>query len=271
MKRLAPSTRTGLTILWVTAALCACKSDPPPALTPDTAPWWDETPACYQPGADPATGLTWQDVVVRDDREAETLALEATRSFIADDQLYETVRTDLMALRATFDDELLAIDPEPCWYASMRLEFDATVDAQAFRDGSYYYYTGLNERFGVSDVRVYEGSRGATTVTLHFRRNYWMPTLWQIYADAGLPGLYQASYSGVTGDGPDLCLELDGEDRYYLFDDASGDCFVGCGSHQYSGYRVDRSGNLEHLGTHDRRDEVQPPWFMALEVCREFL
>jgi hypothetical protein len=72
-------------------------------------------------------------------------------------------------------------------------------------------------------------------------------------------------------DGPDACLEIQGDEHFYIFDNATGDCPSLCISHEYTGYQAQLGSPPTKLGTFDPAQGAEPAWFAALTDCRSRL
>jgi hypothetical protein len=85
--------------------------------------------------------------------------------------------------------------------------------------------------------------------------------------------------SGITGaepnlggDAPDVCLEVQGDQHFYIYDQADGDCPAGCIEHRYFGFEAGPEGSITALGVFDpSQPDPEPAWFGKLSACREWL
>jgi hypothetical protein len=204
----------------------------------------------------------------RDDLDAEVLALRAGSGVVADTALYDRVSSDLSAVRA-LEPALADVHVWDVFYNWMSLELDAESFA-AFESDEYHAWDCANAHYGVSSISVV----GVSSVALSFEpKRYRIPLLAEQYE--GLEGIASAGV-GASGDGPDICLEVDGTDHRYLFDDASGGCGVVCTEHDYSAFEVSMAGVVTPLGSYclsqtGACDEQEPDWLAPLlDACTPF-
>jgi len=75
----------------------------------------------------------------------------------------------------------------------------------------------------------------------------------------------------TVGDSSDVCLSIENDIHYYIFDFGSGDCPAGCTNHTYCGYSIDYSGQITELGTYETGATKPPLWFENLSNCKKWL
>ncbi|MEM7160555.1 MAG: hypothetical protein AAF799_47400 [Myxococcota bacterium] len=204
----------------------------------------------------------------RDDEEAELLAIEASEEIVAPTELYERALADLALIRADAP-ELSTIQARPRWRPDeLRVSLDRDSDA-ALMAGTYRDWDCVNEHYGVVEV-IAEGF--FFSHVLHFEGRFNIPLVQPDYMAVETVTSTESAITG--GDGPDVCMSIDGDLHTYIFDDARGDCPAGCTEHAYTGYTVDGRGTLELLGVWAPDPEARPdppPWFTAAEPCTQWL
>jgi hypothetical protein len=77
-------------------------------------------------------------------------------------------------------------------------------------------------------------------VNILFAGRFNTPLLATEYAK--LPGVQSSWPLGGSTDVPDVCVSIEGEIFYYIFDEASGDCPAGCINYIYHDYSTDSTG-----------------------------
>lgn len=200
-----------------------------------------------------------------DDRGAELLAWEATKSFIAPLDVYERVKRDFAAIHATEPDLAHISGAHRSW---VELGLTWTEAGKAAIDaGTYHAWDCLNEYYGATSFRSFD----LVAVTfINFAGNFDMEMLAREYAR--LPDVESTDVSGLSGGSSDACLSIDGEEYRYILDLASGDdCIAGCPDHEYFGFSTTPDGTVTPLGRHVNSDPAVPAWFTWFterEDCR---
>lgn len=198
--------------------------------------------------------------------EAELLAIEASGAIVAPLPLYDRVAAELAAIRADAPG-LAAIEARPSWPPS---SVDVTLDEEgraAYDAGTFDAWDCPNELYHATAVE--DGFLGSLVV--RFAGLY---DVQQVLVD------YEAVEHVVSaepelvggGDGPDVCLSIDGELHTYIFDDAGGDCPAGCTEHLYTGFTVAQDGTITALGSFDPALPMPAPaWFEDAASCTMWL
>jgi hypothetical protein len=198
--------------------------------------------------------------------EAEQLSLEATGALIAPQPVYERVVNELNVIRTTYPPfaDIAAI---PSWsLQNLILGFD-DAGRVAVQEGIYTAWDVLNNSYGVTQISLL-GSAGAVAIT--FAGRYNMPLLAGEYAK--LSHVQYAEPDYIVGDGNDVCLSIDGETHFFIFDAGSGDCPAGCIQHTYWAFAATVDSGITVLGTWDNSSgNAQPPWLLDLPACRAWL
>lgn len=113
---------------------------------------------------------------LKENEEAELIALCLAGEIIAPGDLYNQVKNDLEAIRSSFGDEYeianrteLRIEFRAPWVpACLSVAFNSTA-AQQVADGRYDAWDELNNRYNVTEIELYPFfSRDRPWVTLHF-------------------------------------------------------------------------------------------------------
>jgi hypothetical protein len=244
-------------------AFVACTSASPPAGDRDgpAAPGGDARyTACDR--VEPMAPREALAATPRPDARAELLAVETSGAFVAPDPLYQRVTKELAAI-ARLDPRTADIEPFVEFAADLIvvLEEDAW---QADQRAQYHAWSCLNEAYGVKEIdhNMLPRMRG---VKLGFGDRRWNAArLAPLYA--AVPGVRSAAADGMMGDGPDVCLEVQGDTHHYIFDKAGGDCPAGCTEHLYLGFEAGPDGTVTPLGSSD--GAAAPAWFERRRDCR---
>ena len=200
--------------------------------------------------------------------ESIQLAIEA--SGVISPKMEEMVRVSTELSNLRLNNPLLErIHAKPRWSLNrLIVGFDEEGKVLVQND-QYDFWNKLNKQYEVTkqNTRLLP-SLGVVTLT--FSRPLHIPLLASEYSS--LPHIRYAEIDSVVGDGNDVCLSIDGEIHYYLFDEASGDCPSGCIHHRYRAYRVDQDGKIEALGQWlNTSNEPEPQWLKGLSQCRKWL
>ena len=255
---------------------CASDSESNDNPNPEEIPEFIPDPAadrdCLMNGSIPSSSFSWLDVPILENDDAALLSMEATQSFVSPLDIYDQTRMDLAAIRSRYaDDELTKMQASACWSSDSIFVY---FDAMTFNDvqsGAYDDWSELNNQFGGEIDSVFPSNNA---VTLKFQRNYYIPTLLQIYNERQLNGVTEVFFNGFVSVESDICLELGERNRYYIFWRGSGDCPAGCINHEYSAYAIDNSGNIFQLGTLTNTSgdtSEKPEWVQQRSACIGFL
>jgi len=155
---------------------------------------------------------------------------------------------------------------------------------KALNNNEYTAWDELNKKYKLLDISNFHHNY---YTSLTFDGFYNTTILAEIYS--ALPGIDEAvavhsivPFSAAN----DICLEIEGELHYYIFDEGSGDCPSGCTEHFYTGFSIDRDFNVAQLGnfvTHVEgidefgysgmvvTDEEEPTWLTDRLECRKWL
>lgn len=201
----------------------------------------------------------------RAEPEAELLAIEASGEIVAPQPLYERVVAELAAIRADTPG-LVAIEARPSWPPS---SVDVTLDEEgraAYDAGTFDAWDCPNELYHATAIE--DGFLGSLIV--RFDGLY---DVQQVFADyEAVEHVVSVEPELVGGDGPDVCLSIEGELHTYIFDDAGGDCPAGCTEHAYTGFTVALDGTITALGSFDPALPMPAPaWFEDAVSCTMWL
>jgi hypothetical protein len=210
-------------------------------------------------------GLAPPDVIAltpRENTEAEQLAIEGSGELVAPEAVYERVVDDLASIRQDFP-EVASISAMPSWHmSSFILSLDEEAQALYAAD-DYHEWDCPNELYVLTAIEDF----GLDYLLLRFgEKRYGIPLLMEEYL--ALEHVTYTEPNGFGGDGPDVCLSIDGDTHVYIFDDASGDCPAGCIDHLYRGFSVDASGQITPLGE-EQNPASPPPWWD--DACASWL
>lgn len=203
----------------------------------------------------------------RANESAEVLAIETSGAFVAPDALYERIVSELPAIESA---EPLVAGMTPFSFAksnSLILGFDSAGYA-AYKAGTYADWKCPNEAYGMTQVSDV-GSLAYVTLEFGDKR---YNTLLLAKEYVGLPHVTSADPNSMLGDGPDVCLEIQGDTHFYIYDKAGGDCPAGCTEHMYYGFEVAAGAAVKKLGSFDPAlPTPAPAWFEKLKECQKRL
>ena len=203
----------------------------------------------------------------RPDADAEILALEAANTFIAPDALYNRIASERASIVAS-EPAVGAVHPRTTVYRPnpLRVEFSPS-GWQAVAAGTYNEWNCPNQAYGAVPTLNTQWE----FVNLEFGgKRFHSVLLGKEYT--ALPNVTKSYQDTYFYDGPDVCLEIQGDQHFYIFDDASNDCPSGCMYHRYFGFHVATAGGaVTKLGTYVYDTHVastEPEWFTKLVDCR---
>jgi hypothetical protein len=186
--------------------------------------------------------------------------LSVSGTVVARQEIYDRVVRDVTAIRASHS-EVQGVDYFPQDTGnSLLLGVDAATRA-AIEGHTYHDWDGLNARW-----RLVDSHHLSTPVfsqilfLLQFRGIYDMAAVAREYA--ALRGVILSEPNRLSGDGPTICLTLDGDWYRYVFDRAGGDCPAGCTSHHEFGFSTDRLGAIASEAEWDSTTSTPLPDFI---------
>lgn len=206
----------------------------------------------------------------QDNEEAALAALWLSGEVTAPQDLYETIRDDLAAIRAAYPypggDVNTSIEFQEPWVPSMLLINFTPEAKERIRAGTYTEFYALNDD--------YEATRLDTTWTfmwdygsaaLHFdgRRN--PIALGAVYA--ALDGVNWAEPNGYIGDWSNVYPWRIEHGMSYLFREGSGDCPAGCISSIFWYFLVPEGGAMEYVGRYEYWVDEEPVWWSDAKVA----
>lgn len=203
----------------------------------------------------------------RKNEVAEILALEASGQFVTPDSLYERVMIELVAIEKA-DPSVVGLKPlSPQTQSSYLIIFDE-VGWGAYQAGNYHAWDCQNLAYGMKTTEVV--SDRLKIAELNFgNKRFNLPLFIKEYS--ALPNIRDVT-PNQSGDGSDVCLEVQGDVHFYIYDRASGDCLAGCTQHLYTAFRVTADALVTKLGTFAPGSGLTPPnWFNQLLDCRNYL
>jgi hypothetical protein len=198
----------------------------------------------------------------KDNAEAELAALWLSGDLIAPQELYETIRDDLDAIRTEFADSttMASIEFMAPWLPSQLLVRFTAEGKQKVQTGNYPELEALNLRFGLSEFDTSSSlwpNYGSARLTFSGRKHPLV--MRESYDD--LADVMWAEPNGFIGDWS--CVypwEIDGGVSY-LFRHAWGDCPAGCINSVFWYFRV-VGGEIEYVGRYDVRGDPEPDWWV---------
>jgi len=200
----------------------------------------------------------------RADEAAEVLAIETSNEFVAPDALYQRIVGELAAIGAA-EPVVAGIGPFSSMSSNSIILGLSAAGYQSYQSGTYTAWDCPNQAYGMTQIQDV-GSLQYVTIAFGQKR-YNTPLLAAEYAS--LPEVTSVEPNMLVGDGPDVCLEVQGDTHFYIFDKAGGDCPAGCTEHAYYGFEVSAAGQVKSLGTFDPAlPTPEPAWFTSLTDCR---
>jgi hypothetical protein len=245
------------TLLWPTVLLAllvampACRDNPqpPPVLAPP--------PDALQTTPKP-------------DSEAELAALWLSGEIVAPDDLYETIKQDLEAIRAAHGDDIDALDITffaPWVPSQLLIAFDDDGVAK-IRSGSWPELEALNDQFELAvfdTTRPSWRTRGAARLEFEGRRH----PVRMATSYAALPEVVYAEPNGYIGDWSNVYPGKLADGMSYLWREASGDCPAGCINSHFWYFRVTDSG-IDYVGNFEWDYATPPPdWWNEAKAAYE--
>ena len=201
-------------------------------------------------------------------QESIQLAMEAAGVIAPEKEVIVRVSTDLSTLRLS-DPILERIHAKPQWSLNRLIVGFDEEGKELLQNDQYDFWNKLNKQYGVTQKNT-RLLPSLGVITLTFSRPLHIPLLASEYSR--LPHVRYTEIDSVVGDGSDICLSIQAEVHYYIFDEASGDCPSGCIQHHYRAYRVDQNGRTEALGEWlNSSREPEPQWLKNLSQCRKWL
>lgn len=211
---------------------------------------------------DPALILGNLDLTIRENEEAELMALCLSGQIFAPEELCNRVLNELSAIRSTFG----GIDPHmehitfmpPFVAGQIMIAFDEAT-MQQVQNGAYTSWNDLNRASGMEKgtIKIYDHF---VVVTSKYRLH---PLLLAAYYSS-LPGVIYAEPDGIIGDGSRIYPRISGNKISYLFKYGAGDCSSGCTYAHYFYFIVDNDVP-ELIGDWEPGAEEKPAWWGEAE------
>jgi hypothetical protein len=213
----------------------------------------------------PPPGDSPDTVTPRENREAEEAALWLSGDLMAPQDLYETIRDDLAAIRNAYLDSIPDTDIHffAPWAVTelIVLPDDATWDK--IRNGEPNAIDSLNAVFRATDLDSMRIGRLWGLITFEGRLH--PQRLAEIYA--GQPGVILAEANGYCCDWDNVYPWKQGNTMTYLFRSGYGDCPSGCIFSNFWYFRR-VNGHTEYMGTYStENDHEAPDWWAEAKVA----
>jgi hypothetical protein len=191
----------------------------------------------------------------RSDAEAEFLALALGDRVTADPATYARASVELARIRAMAPDIAeLRVRGRDGERIQLVVEDGTPIDAQ-----TYHEWDCLNAHYGLVAVQGSEQSPFATFPSVKLKGRYATDLVACAYAR--LPHIANAEAAGYW-DSANIFAFAEGDVFHYVFDAATGDCFVGCATHVASHFVSDENGTITRLPTYSSTSgEDEPDWF----------
>lgn len=239
-----------LILLAAIMALASCGNDrvantPPPPDQPDTT----ATP--------------------RENREAEEAALWLSGELVAPQDLYETVRDDLAAIRGEYLDSIpdVAVQFEVPWVVSeviVKLTDDAV---QRFLAREPNDVDSLNAVFHATHLDTFRLKTTPPRATLIDFAGLQNPVRLAQYYEAQDDVIW-GDTNGYVGDRSNVYPWNHNGTMTYLVRHGEGDCPAGCIYNRFS-YFKRHAGVTEYLGTFEYRIDPEPHWWEEAKTAFE--
>lgn len=195
----------------------------------------------------------------RADENLELLALSVSGTAVARQEIYDRVVRDVSAIRAWKPDvQGIAYRPRDDG-KSLVLGVDAAT-ATSIEAGSYHAWDALNAGWRFVEEKAVSQLSDSSIIVLRFSGIYDMARVAQQYASLG--GVRYAEPDFYVGNGPTICVTIEGSAYRYVFDRADGDCPSGCYIHHEFGFTTDAAGPIIPEGTWDSTKPSPPPDFI---------
>lgn len=220
---------------------------PPEAAVVDASADVPGVPNTVPPGC-PAALVSPSELATtpRADRELELLAIaKGPPSLVADQVIYDRLVRDVRLIKAERP-SLANITFWPPHQDGKRLfvKFPLSVVDQ-IEKGEYHAWDCLNASYGLERIETFKAiSREFVAITL--KGLYNMDILASEYAK--LPEVISVGTTTLGGDGPTICVSLGTDTWQYAFDEASGDCPLGCIDHHYWLFSTSAAGTAMFEG-----------------------
>jgi len=200
----------------------------------------------------------------RENGFAEILALEASSTLVAPEDLYVRVAGELDVIFSAEPVTRMCKPRSEVPIDDVRVDFTEAGWKKVVA-GDYHAWDCANAAYGGTPALNSQWH----FATLSFGDKVYRGELLEQEYEA----LPEASAMRDTYflDDRDACLEVHGDEHFYIFDDATGDCPSGCMYHHYIGYQASPGSAPTRLGSFDRDQDPEPEWFTKLTDCRSRL
>jgi len=170
----------------------------------------------------------------RDNYDAEILAIKATNSLVAPQDVYERVARDLTAIRLndSVSDIHCRLDYSP---SSMLISFN---DNRSINN-DYTQLDCMNEYYGL----IEKSRRFTGSYKYVYAGRFDISLLADEYSK--LPDVKYAEPNYYYGDGDNICLSIRDGVYSYVFKRGWGDCPSGCMYEEYLGFTSNQNGSIE--------------------------
>ena len=230
---------TFLFFVFLAVVVLTCDSSDPPAF----------------PGANP--NETAQ--LGRENAEAELAALWLSGELTAPEALYQSIKEDLLDIRAAYADSIaqLAIEFFPPWEPSQVLVGFTQSGVEKLRAGNYPEFEELNDLFHLAEldtkfhwhsplaILTFEGRQHPARIAAPYE---------------SLDDVRYAEPNGFVGDWGNVYPWRLDDGMSYLWRDAWGDCPAGCINSRFWYFRVTDAG-IEYVGTFEKWVDPEPSWW----------
>ena len=199
----------------------------------------------------------------KENREAEEAALWLSEELYAPDTLYETIKSDLAAIRNSYIGTIPVDIQFRAWWSPSILGITVTEETrQKLLNNEHTVVDSLNSVFSATHMDTFRLNVGTFTV-INFEGRFHPDRLAEIYES--IDDVVSASHNSWIGDYSNVYPWKLDKGNSYLFREGSGDCMMGCIHNRFWYFRVDESdidfvGYWDHLGP-------EPDWWEEGKVA----
>jgi len=170
--------------------------------------------------------------------ELELMAIDLVGGFTADPDVYGRLERDISEAWGLSEPYLGDITYRPDDDGRHLVVAAGASTLQAMANGTYTDWDCANDWYEMVDIKSATGS-----VVVEFEGTYDLDALAVEYAN--LPNVTFAEPQHVLGDGPTICVTIDGDTYHYVFDEATNDCPSGCIDHTYYYFTTDSDTDFD--------------------------
>jgi hypothetical protein len=201
--------------------------------------------------------------VIKENKEAELMALYLSGELTAPDNLYLKICNDLNEIRSTFNfsKRFKVITFFPPWFPRIRIKFNESM-INEIKNGNYSEWDELNNKYNVTEIETQLLTK-YHYVILHFNYSYNPRVLSKLYED--LSGVIFANPSS-NGGYHNIYPKKVGDDISYLFFAGWGDCPSGCIYEEYWYFKFENNQPILVGNWNNEEDPEVPDWWNKAKI-----